>query len=240
MDQAVAPSNNPERTYPRLEEHSVGSPLYESGGGWLIPTRPVPYAGAKRVFDVTLALVGLILGFPLFLAVALLVRLTSRGPVLFKQLRVGLGGRLFTCYKFRSMLIDAEARRGEVAHLNEMSGPVFKITRDPRMTPVGRWLRKMSLDELPQLLNVLRGEMSIVGPRPPIPEEVATYNETQRGRLAVRPGLTCIWQVSGRSDVDFDRWIEMDLEYIRTMSFMKDLGIVLRTIPAVISARGAR
>jgi len=201
--------------------------------------RPVPYAAAKRLLDVVLALVGLVVGFPLFLVVGLLVKLTSQGPILFKQTRVGRGGAEFACYKFRSMYLDAEARRQQLLHLNEASGPVFKIRNDPRMTPVGRVIRKLSLDELPQLFNVLRGEMSIVGPRPPIPEEVASYGPRERGRLAVKPGLTCIWQVSGRCNIGFDRWVEMDLAYIDTMTFWRDLEIIARTVPAVISGRGA-
>jgi lipopolysaccharide/colanic/teichoic acid biosynthesis glycosyltransferase len=185
------------------------------------------------------ALLALTLGFPIFLIVALLVKFTSRGPVLFKQTRVGVGGRLFTCYKFRSMYMDAEARLETLRHLNEVSGPVFKIKNDPRITPVGRFIRKSSLDELPQFLNVLFGEMSLVGPRPAIPAEVVKYGPKERGRLAVKPGLTCLWQIGGRSSVDFERWVELDLDYIRTMSFWGDLLILLKTVPAVLTARGA-
>jgi lipopolysaccharide/colanic/teichoic acid biosynthesis glycosyltransferase len=210
-----------------------------TGGLGQIPTAHVPYAAAKRAADVSVSLLALALGFPLFLGVALLVKATSRGPVLFKQTRVGVGGRLFTCYKYRSMYLDAEARLEEVRHLNELSGPVFKIKDDPRITPVGRFIRKASLDELPQFFNVLCGEMSLVGPRPPIPEEVRKYGARERGRLAVRPGLTCLWQIGGRSSVDFERWVELDLDYIRTMSFWGDLLILLKTIPAVLTARGA-
>ncbi|MCC2667836.1 MAG: Undecaprenyl-phosphate galactosephosphotransferase [Armatimonadetes bacterium] len=204
-----------------------------------IPTVHVPHAVAKRTVDILVSLIALTLGFPIFLLVALLVKVTSQGPVLFKQTRVGVGGRLFTCYKYRSMYLDAEARLEEVRHLNELSGPVFKIKNDPRITPVGRFIRKASLDELPQFLNVLRGEMSLVGPRPPIPEEVRKYGARERGRLAVRPGLTCLWQIGGRSSVDFEHWVELDLAYIRTMSFWGDLVILLKTIPAVLTARGA-
>jgi len=204
-----------------------------------IPVKPISYASAKRVLDVTLALLGLLVCAPLLALVALIVRLSSRGPVIFQQTRVGAGGQFFTCYKFRSMFVDAERRRAQLADHNEVSGPVFKIKRDPRMTPAGRILRKLSLDELPQLINVLKGDMSIVGPRPPIPEEVAQYDLREQGRLAVKPGLTCIWQISGRSDLDFARWVELDLEYIEQMSFWKDVSIILRTIPAVLSTRGA-
>lgn len=205
----------------------------------LIPVRPVSYAVLKRVVDVVSALVGLVIGFPIFLLVGILVKATSPGPILFKQTRVGLGGRHFTCYKFRSMYIDAEARQQEFLHLNEASGPVFKMRNDPRMTSVGRFIRKLSLDELPQLFNVLAGDMSVVGPRPPIPSEVSAYNARQRGRLAVKPGLTCIWQISGRSNIGFDQWVELDLQYIETMSFWGDLKIIAQTVPAVLSARGA-
>lgn len=204
-----------------------------------IPTRLVPYAEAKRAVDVSLALVGLVAGAPILALAALMVKLTSRGPVIFRQTRVGIGGRTFTCFKFRSMHVDAEHQKDQLRHLNEVSGPVFKIRNDPRVTPVGKWLRKFSIDELPQVWNVLKGDMSIVGPRPPVPSEVETYTERQFGRLAVKPGLTCLWQIAGRSNVSFDRWVELDLLYIDTMSIGNDLKIILRTIPAVIFARGA-
>lgn len=229
------PSAPPNRQAARPEVEAVK----ESMSVRLVPTVRVPYATAKRMVDICGSLFAFMAGFPLFLIVALLVKFTSRGPVLFKQTRVGEGGRLFTCYKFRSMYIDAEARQAELRHLNEVSGPVFKIKNDPRITPVGRVIRKASLDELPQFLNVLRGEMSLVGPRPAIPSEVAKYGRRELGRLAVKPGLTCLWQIGGRSSVDFDRWVELDLAYIRTMSFWGDLLILLKTVPAVLTARGA-
>lgn len=193
----------------------------------------------KRILDVAGATLMLLIATPVMAAAALAIRLTSDGAVLFKQQRVGLNGRTFTLYKFRTMLDDAHNRRSEVAHLNEMRGPVFKTRRDPRVTWVGRWLRKFSLDELPQLWNVLRGDMSLVGPRPPIPEEVNLYERWQRRRLSMKPGLTCLWQVSGRNDVDFDRWIELDLQYIDNWSPALDFKILLRTIPAVLSGKGA-
>ena len=204
-----------------------------------IPVLRVHYAAAKRSLDVALALFGLILGAPIFLIAAALVKLSSRGPILFRQIRVGEGGRHFTCLKFRSMYVGADDMRAGLQHLNEVSGPVFKMRNDPRVTPVGRWLRKFSIDELPQLWNVLCGEMSMVGPRPPTPCEVSLYTHRQLGRLAVRPGLTCLWQVSGRSTIPFERWVELDLLYIETMSFWTDLRIILRTIPAVVLSRGA-
>lgn len=203
------------------------------------PCKVVSYAWLKRAFDIAFASLLLLALSPIMILAALLVKLTSRGPVLFKQVRVGRGGRHFWCYKFRSMCVDAEAKKEKYLHLNEASGPVFKIKHDPRITPIGRLLRKFSVDELPQFFNVLRGEMSIVGPRPPIPSEVETYSPHERQRLAVMPGLTCLWQISGRSNISFEHWIELDLLYIETMSFGNDLKIVLKTIPAVVTGSGA-
>ena len=193
----------------------------------------------KRAIDVVLSAVLLLLGLPVVLLVALAIKLTSSGSVLFCQTRCGLNGRRFTLYKFRTMVEDAEERRRELLHLNEMDGPVFKLRRDPRVTALGRLLRRFSLDELPQLWNVLKGDMSLVGPRPPIPEEVERYQRWQRRRLAMKPGLTCLWQVSGRNEIDFQRWIELDLQYIDSWSPWLDLKILAKTIPAVLSGRGA-
>jgi len=193
----------------------------------------------KRLLDIAVSAGLLVFAAPVIFLAAMLIKLTSPGSVLFKQQRVGLNGRSFTLYKFRTMIEDAHARREEVNHLNEMSGPVFKSKADPRITPVGRILRKFSLDEIPQLWNVLKGDMSLVGPRPPIPEEVRSYHRWHRRRLSMKPGLTCLWQVSGRNDIDFDRWMQMDLQYIDNWSPSLDLKILLRTIPAVISGRGA-
>jgi exopolysaccharide biosynthesis polyprenyl glycosylphosphotransferase len=193
----------------------------------------------KRALDVALAALLLLLALPAVGLVAALIKLTSGGSVLFRQTRCGLNGRAFTLYKFRTMVEDAEERRRELEHLNEMKGPVFKLKSDPRVTAVGRFLRKYSLDELPQLWNVLRGDMSLVGPRPPIPEEVRRYQRWQRRRLAMKPGLTCLWQISGRNEVDFDRWMQLDLEYIDSWSPMLDVKILLKTIPVVLSGRGA-
>lgn len=204
-----------------------------------IPIASVSYATSKRVLDVFVATIVLILASPFMLIAAILVKVTSRGPVFFAQKRVGLGGQQFTCYKFRSMYADAERRRGDLLHLNELSGPVFKIKNDPRMTPVGRILRKLSLDELPQLFNVLLGDMSLVGPRPPVPCEVEQYGPRERMRLSVKPGLTCIWQVSGRNNISFERWVELDLIYIEKMSLRLDVELLLKTVPAVITCRGA-
>jgi lipopolysaccharide/colanic/teichoic acid biosynthesis glycosyltransferase len=193
----------------------------------------------KRCIDVVGGVVLLLVVLPLLLVTAAAVLVTSRGPVLFLHERIGRDGRPFRMLKFRSMRVGAHEDRGEILHLNQATGPVFKIAEDPRITSVGRVIRKLSIDELPQLLNVLRGDMSLVGPRPPLPEEYATYSERERGRLAVTPGITCIWQVSGRSDLDFETWVEMDLEYIDSWTIRKDLTLLLKTIPAVVSGRGA-
>jgi exopolysaccharide biosynthesis polyprenyl glycosylphosphotransferase len=194
---------------------------------------------AKRALDVAVASFLLLLGLPVVLMIATAIKLSSGGNVLFRQTRCGLNGRSFTLYKFRTMVEDAEERRRELLHLNEMNGPVFKLKADPRVTSLGRFLRRFSLDELPQLWNVLRGDMSLVGPRPPIPEEVAKYERWQRRRLAMKPGMTCLWQISGRNELDFHRWMELDLEYIDSWTPLLDLKILLKTIPAVLSGRGA-
>jgi exopolysaccharide biosynthesis polyprenyl glycosylphosphotransferase len=193
----------------------------------------------KRALDVCGASLGLLILSPLFAASALLIKLTSPGPVFFSQERMGLNGRRFRCHKFRTMVADAEKMLADLAHLNEVDGPVFKIRRDPRVTRVGALLRKTSIDELPQLWNVLVGEMSLVGPRPPIPSEVEKYERWQRRRLSMRPGITCLWQISGRSNLDFETWMRLDLNYIDNWSLTLDLVILLKTIPAVLSTRGA-
>jgi exopolysaccharide biosynthesis polyprenyl glycosylphosphotransferase len=193
----------------------------------------------KRLFDIAVSAAALVVLSPLLVVVAVLVKVTSRGPVLFRQERVGLLGRRFHMLKFRSMVQNAEALKPSLLSANEQSGPVFKIKNDPRVTPIGRVLRKYSIDELPQLLNVLRGDMSIVGPRPPLPSEVARYEGWQRRRLSVRPGLTCVWQVSGRSEVSFQDWMLLDMRYIDHWSFARDVGLILRTVPVVLTGRGA-
>jgi exopolysaccharide biosynthesis polyprenyl glycosylphosphotransferase len=193
----------------------------------------------KRLLDIAVSVVVLGISLPIVFLAAIAIKLTSPGSVVFKQERIGLNGRIFTLYKFRTMIEDAHERRGEVTHLNTMSGPVFKAMDDPRITSVGRFLRKFSLDELPQLWNVFKGDMSLVGPRPPIPEEVASYHRWHRRRLSMKPGLTCLWQISGRNNIDFDHWMKLDLQYIDNWSPSLDLKILLRTIPAVLSGRGA-
>nr|WP_310376814.1 sugar transferase [Catenuloplanes atrovinosus] len=193
----------------------------------------------KEIVDRAGAAVLLLAGAPLMLLLAVAVRLTSPGPVLFRQVRVGRDGREFLMYKFRSMYPDAEARLAELRHLNEHDGVLFKIRDDPRVTPVGRWLRRLSLDELPQLLNVLRGEMSLVGPRPPLPAEVAAYPDDARRRLVVKPGMTGLWQVSGRSDLTWDEAVRLDLSYVENWSLSLDLTILLRTVAVVARSSGA-
>jgi exopolysaccharide biosynthesis polyprenyl glycosylphosphotransferase len=193
----------------------------------------------KRVLDFLMALALVIVLSPLWLLLALLIKLTSRGPIFYRQTRCGLGGRKFTLYKFRSMHPDADLRREELEALNEMDGPVFKIRHDPRCTPIGRLMRKYSLDELPQLVNILRGDMSFVGPRPPLPEEVEKYERWQRRRLRMPPGLTCLWALEGRSQLSFRRWMELDLQYIDHWSPALDWKILLKTIPVVLLGRGA-
>lgn len=195
--------------------------------------------GLKRTLDLVGATLALILLSPVLLTVAICVKLTSPGPVLYSQVRVGEGGRRFVLLKFRTMRVEADAMRKELEDRNESDGPVFKIKDDPRITEIGRCLRHTSLDELPQLFHVLNGKMSLVGPRPPLPEEVTSYNWWELQRLLVKPGLTCIWQVSGRSDVAFQTWVRMDIEYIRTWRLQRDIELLARTLPAVLSGRGA-
>lgn len=197
------------------------------------------YTVVKRAFDIAAASGGLCLLLPLLPFIVALIKLETSGPVLFRQRRVGHCGRLFDCYKFRSMAADAEAVKDDLRHLNEASGAAFKIKDDPRVTGVGRFLRRSSLDEFPQLLNVLRGDMSIVGPRPQIPSEVAGYSPADAQRLLVKPGLTCLWQVSGRSHLDFSEWMELDRQYVASASPGLDARILLRTLPAVIQRKGA-
>jgi lipopolysaccharide/colanic/teichoic acid biosynthesis glycosyltransferase len=201
-----------------------------------VDTAPV----LKRSVDVIGATALLLALLPLFAVVVLAIVLEDRGPVFFRQVRVGKDGRLFSMYKFRSMIQNAEALKASLMAQNEMPGGVlFKIRNDPRVTRVGRICRRYSIDELPQLLNVLRGEMSLVGPRPPVPSEVALYDPTQRRRLAATPGITCLWQVSGRNNIDFVGQVRLDVQYIERQTFLMDVGILLRTLPAVLTGKGA-
>jgi exopolysaccharide biosynthesis polyprenyl glycosylphosphotransferase len=194
---------------------------------------------AKRVVDIAISATTLLVLAPVLAVTAMLIKLTSPGPVFFAQDRVGMNQRRFRLYKFRSMVVDADARKKELAHLNELDGPAFKINNDPRITRIGRIIRKTSIDELPQLFNVLKGEMSLVGPRPPLPDEVSQYQWLFRRRLSVKPGITCVWQVSGRNGVTFDEWMKMDKHYVENWSLWLDFKILLKTIPAVLLCRGA-
>jgi lipopolysaccharide/colanic/teichoic acid biosynthesis glycosyltransferase len=197
------------------------------------------YRILKRGTDIFVALLLVILFFPIIPIVAILIKLDSPGPILFKQRRVGKNGKEFDFYKYRSMVVGAENVIGMLRPLSGSNGPVFKLKNDPRVTRVGRFLRRSSLDELPQPLNVLKGDMSIVGPRPNLPSEVTHYLPWQKQRLSVTPGITCFWQITGRSHIGFQEWMRLDLEYIRKRSFLTDLKIIIKTIPAVIARKGA-
>lgn len=200
---------------------------------------PVWFSFSKRLLDLLLSTFAIIALAPLLVMVAIAIKMTSRGSVIFTQERVGLGGKRFKMYKFRTMAVDAEARLKLLSRFNEHSGPIFKMKNDPRITPIGGFLRRYSIDELPQLINILLGQMTIVGPRPPLQSEVDCYEKWQKLRLSVKPGLTCIWQVSGRSRIDFATWVRMDLRYIEKASFFLDIIIIAKTFSAVVRADGA-
>jgi len=223
----------------RTGEPVVQVPSRHDSPGWTLTEAPSWQLALKRAMDAIVAITTIVLLAPVLLACALAVKLTSPGPVFYTSWRVGKNGEVFRFRKFRSMRKDAEDEKTELAALNEQTGPNFKIREDPRMTPVGRWLRRTSMDELPQLFHVASGRMSLVGPRPHLPEEVAMYGSRAYQRLSVKPGVTCIWQVSGRSDLDFDTWIDLDLEYIQHWSLWFDLKLLVLTVPAVLSGRGA-
>lgn len=194
----------------------------------------------KRAFDIVASLVFLLVFSPLFLLLAVLIKLEDGGPILFPQRRVGQFGREFKMWKFRSMCLDAESRMNELLSKNQhKDGVTFKIKNDPRITKIGKWLRKFSLDELPQFFNVLIGNMSLVGPRPPVPREVALYTLADRRRLAVKPGITCFWQIGGRSEIDFSNQVQLDVRYIESQSFWLDIEILVKTVPAVLFSKGA-
>ncbi|QVL34766.1 sugar transferase [Telmatocola sphagniphila] len=203
-------------------------------------TNSATYALAKRILDVAVAAIMLLCLMPLFLVIGLIIKFTDGGPIFFKQRRVGLNGKVFDFYKFRSMVINAEALKAQLMEKNKHNNSItFKMNRDPRVTWIGRIIRKTSIDELPQFFNVLCGDMSLVGPRPAVVSEVEKYTSHERRRLGTLPGLTCIWQVSGRADLDFRQQVELDLRYIRERSFWLDVQLMFKTIPAVLSGKGA-
>jgi lipopolysaccharide/colanic/teichoic acid biosynthesis glycosyltransferase len=200
---------------------------------------PVWYPPVKRAIDVSVASIGLVVTSPILIAAMIgIVAVTGEGPI-YRQERVGMGGQRFKMWKLRTMVRDAHERRHEIRHLNEADGPVFKVRRDPRLHKLGGFLRRTSIDELPNFFNVLKGDMSIVGPRPPLPEEVASYNQRAMRRLSVRPGVTCLWQVSGRCALSFEQWMDLDNAYIEGWTPLGDFAIIARTIPAVIRGTGA-
>lgn len=230
----------------RLDPPSAAT-VVDAGGAaaLLVEPRATPdstwaTSASKRLIDIAVSSTALLLSAPLWAAVWLINVVFERGPLLYVHTRVGEGGKKFDCYKFRTMIVDADRVKQTIADDSHHDDPrTFKIKRDPRVTLAGRWLRKLSLDEVPQLVNVLLGDMSLVGPRPPLPAEVELYSPRDWMRLAVKPGLTCIWQVSGRSDIPFEQQLEMDIEYIQRQGLLFDLGLMAKTIPAVLSCRGA-
>ena len=189
----------------------------------------IGYLFIKRLIDIVASLIGLVLLSPLLLIVSIAIKVESKGPVIFKQKRVGLNGKLFDIYKFRSMVENAEELKKKLEDKNEMSGPMFKIADDPRITKVGKFIRKTSIDELPQLVNVLKGEMSLVGPRPSLPREVEQFDSWMFKRLQVKPGLTCYWQVSGRNSIDFENWMKLDIKYVEERNTLVDIKLIFKT-----------
>lgn len=199
----------------------------------------VLYEVIKRIIDIVASFTGLIVLSPLMLVVSILIKLESKGEVIFKQKRVGLNGKEFYMYKFRSMVINAEELKAELESQNEMSGPMFKMKDDPRITKIGKFIRKTSIDELPQLINVIKGDMSLVGPRPSLPKEVEEFETWMRERLEVKPGLTCIWQVSGRNNIDFEDWMKLDIKYVRERSLALDFKLIFKTIFVLFGDKNA-
>lgn len=222
-----------------IASKELESATYEETIGWYARDERRVQAALKRAFDISGSLALLTVFAIPMLIIALAIRLESPGGPLIRQRRNGLYGQTFSMFKFRSMVDGAEQMRDELSHQNDADGPLFKIKDDPRRTRIGKFIRRTSIDELPNLLNVLRGDMSLVGPRPPLPHEVEQYTSRQMGRLAVKPGMTGLWQINGRSLLSFEEMIELDLAYVETWSVMRDVAIILRTIPAVLTARGA-
>ena len=197
------------------------------------------YEKIKRFFDICISFAALVVLSPLLLVIAILIYLEDKGPVIYSQTRIGKDGRAFKLYKFRSMCVDADEKLKDLQKLNERDGPVFKIRDDPRVTKVGKFIRKTCIDELPQLVNIIKGEMSIVGPRPPLPNEVEQYNSYQKQRLLVVPGLTCYWQIQKGEETTFDEWVELDLKYIKERSILLDFRLILLTFKVILSGKGA-
>lgn len=197
------------------------------------------YEKIKRFFDICLSAAALVVLSPLLLVIAILIYLEDKGPVIYSQTRIGKDGRAFKLYKFRSMCVDADEKLKDLQELNERDGPVFKIKNDPRVTKVGKFIRKTCIDELPQLVNIIKGDMSIVGPRPPLPNEVEQYNSYQKQRLLVVPGLTCYWQIQKGEETTFDEWVELDLKYIKERSILLDFRLILLTFKVILSGKGA-
>lgn len=226
---------------PLTRDLSPSSSCHDARGGRVIaiPGIAVRATRLRGGIDIAIALLLLIVTSPLLLLIGVAIKLSSRGPVIFRQIRVGHGGTCFELLKFRTMVSHADTLKPSLAPYNEMDGPVFKMSRDPRVTAWGRWLRKSSLDELPQLWNIVRGEMTFVGPRPMLVEEVLRLEPAHCRRFLVRPGLTCLWQTNGRNELSFEEWMRLDILYVNTQSLWLDLKIALNTIPAVLSRRGA-
>ena len=197
------------------------------------------YEAIKRLIDIICSFVGILVLSPLFIIIAIIVKFTSKGPIFFSQKRVGRNGKEFDMYKFRSMVVNAEELKEKLAAQNEMSGPMFKMKDDPRVTKVGKFIRKTSLDELPQLWNVLKGDMSLVGPRPSLPKEVAQFDEWMYKRLEVKPGLTCYWQVSGRNNIDFEDWMKLDIRYVEEKNLWIDIKLICKTVFVLFGDKNA-
>lgn len=237
-DPSSAVDQQPEVVINLRDDRALGHPWIRIGQEGLTGASRF-HRAVKRMMDLVGSVALLALFSPIMVLAAASIRLTSRGPILYRQERVGRDANRFHLLKFRSMVNGAHAKRSELSGLNDVKGPVFKIKQDPRVTKVGRVLRRWSIDEMPNLFNVLNGELSLVGPRPPLPEEVETYGPWEQQRLLVRPGITCLWQVSGRTDVSFEQWMEMDIMYIKTWTLRQDLALLIRTPGAVIRGNGA-
>ncbi|MBL4932630.1 sugar transferase [Clostridium paridis] len=202
--------------------------------------RRIGYDISKRILDFVCSFIGLVILSPIFIIVAILIKLDSTGPVVFSQLRIGKNGKSFKMYKFRSMVVDAEELKVKLLERNEMSGPMFKMKEDPRITRIGKFIRKTSIDELPQLINILKGEMSLVGPRPSLPKEVEEFEPWMRERLDVKPGLTCYWQVMGRNSIDFRNWMKLDVKYVKERNFWLDIKLICKTFSVLLGDENAR